>query len=134
MPLPPQCTPLLLSPGTGHNSHTQGAILILSKYIAMLHEHVTKVIPTALLLAQVSRDHFSLVATSLQKGPSGVLLPELAVGLVLLQLRMPLLLQDSKCVPLLGELVTQLDGFNRQGPGAGVEDEDDLAWPGVRSE
>ena len=46
----------------------------------------------------------------------------------------PAALQDSRCVLLVGELVRQLDGFNRLEPGVSGEDEADMAWPGVRSE
>ncbi len=64
----------------------------------------------------------------------GTLLPEVATGLVLLQLRAPLLLIHNCCAPLVGELVAQLDRFNRLAPGAHGEDEDDLAWPRGTSE
>ena len=69
-----------------------------------------------------------------QAGPTGTLLPELAVGMVLLQLRAPLLIIESGCVPLLGELVETLDCLNRLAPGAHKEDQEDLAWPGVKGQ
>ena len=37
-------------------------------------------------------------------------------------------------MPVLGELVTPLDRFCRLAPGAQKEDEEDLAWAGVKSE
>ena len=59
----------------------------------MLHEHIGQIMPTALHVAQISRAHFARVGTVLLRGPTGVILPEISLGLVLLQLRMPLLLQ-----------------------------------------
>ena len=141
------------------DSHVQGAILVLSKYVTMLHEHVGHIMPTALHMAQISQDHFVRVGNILQKGPMGVILPEISLGLVLLQLRMPsllqvhvqsyvpitkldgpnlmlfnlLVIQDSRCVSLVGDLVRQLDGFNQLRPRAAEEDEEDMAWPGIRS-
>ena len=75
------------------DSQVQGAILVLSKYVTMLHEHVGHIMPTALHMAQISREHFARVGAVLLRGPMGVILPEISLGLVLLQLRMPLLLQ-----------------------------------------
>lgn len=75
------------------DSHVQGAILVLGKYVTMLHEHIGHIMPTALHMAQISQDHFTRVGAILQRGPMGVILPEISLGLVLLQLRMPLLLQ-----------------------------------------
>ena len=105
---------LLFSPPSPLSHHpgytqTQGAIAVLIKYIAMLHEHTTQVLPLASHVASFSIKHFSLVAKVVQEGPTGTLLPELAVGLVLLQLRMPLQMAESDCVPLVGELVEHLD-------------------------
>ena len=108
----PSLLPLLsLSPSSHHAGYTQtqGAIAVLIKYIAMLHEHATQVLPLASHVASFSIKHFSLVAKVIQEGPTGTLLPELAVGLVLLQLRMPLQMAESDCAPLVGELVEHLD-------------------------
>ena len=33
---------------------------------------------------------------------------------------------------LVGDLVRQLDGFNQLRPSASEEDEEDMAWPGIR--
>ena len=73
----------------------QGALLVLSKYITMLHEHVGHIMPTALHVAQISPQHYHRVGAVLLRGPMGVVLPEISLGLVVLQLRMPLLLQAS---------------------------------------
>ena len=99
----------------------------------MLHEHLTHVLPLASQAAALGPAQFRQAAKILQDGPSGVLLPELAIGLVLLQLRLPLQLVESDCIPLVGELVDCLDQFNRLAPGAHMEDEDDLAWSDVKS-
>ena len=99
----------------------------------MLHEHLTHVLPLASQAAALGPAQFRQAAKILQDGPSGVLLPELAIGLVLLQLRLPLRLVESDCIPLVGELVDRLDQFNRLAPGAHMEDEDDLAWSDVKS-
>ena len=71
-----------------------GALLVLGKYVTMLHEHVGHIMPTALHMAQISQQHFGRVAVVLLRGPMGVVLPEISLGLVVLQLRMPLLLQQ----------------------------------------
>ena len=34
---------------------------------------------------------------------------------------------------MVGDLVRQLDGFNQLRPSSAKEDEQDMAWPGVRS-
>ena len=70
----------------------------------------------------------------LQRDPVGTVLPELAVGLVLLQLKLPLLMLRVACLPqLLSVLVDHLDKVNRSALGAHREDEEDLSWPGVKS-
>ena len=86
--------PPLLSPPE-HDAQVQGALLVLSKYVTMLHEHVGHIMPTALHVAQISPQHFHRVGAVLLRGPMGVVLPEISLGLVVLQLRMPLLLQAS---------------------------------------
>ena len=101
--------PILFCLCSSGYSQIQGAIAVLLKYIAMLHEHATQVLPLASHIASFSSKHFSLVARVIQDGPTGALLPELAVGLVLLQLRIPLQMVESNCVPLVGELVDHLD-------------------------
>ena len=120
---------------TGKNVQVvQGAIAVLINYVRMLHEHLAHVLPLASQAAALGPTQFKQTAKILQDGPSGVLLPELAIGLVLLQLRLPLRLVESDCIPLVGELVDRLDQFNRLAPGAHMEDEDDLAWSDVKSE
>lgn len=89
------------------DSHVQGAILVLSKYVTMLHEHVGHIMPTALHMSQISQDHFICVGNILQRGPMGVILPEISLGLVLLQLRMPSLLQ----VHIYMYMIVKLDGL-----------------------
>ena len=74
-----------------------------------------------------------MVSQVLKEGPVEALLPELSVGVVLLQLRVPMKLVENRCVPLLGELVKCLDDFNRLGPGVQKEDKQDLDWPDTYS-
>ena len=112
----------------------QGAITVLINYVRMLHEHLLHILPLASQAAALGPVQFRQTAKILQDGPSGILLPELAIGLVLLQMRLPLQLVETDCIPLVGELVERLDQFNRLAPGAHVEDEDDLAWSDVKSE
>lgn len=112
----------------------QGAIAVLINYVRMLHEHLVQILPLASQAASLGPDQFRQTTKILQDGPSGVLLPELAIGLVLLQLRLPLQLVESDCIPLVGELIERLDQFNRLAPGAHMEDEEDLAWSDVKSE
>jgi len=64
-------------------------------------------------------------------GPLVTLLPSLSVGLVLLQLRVPFLLGQSRCLEQMDELVEYLDKFNRQAPGTFIEESKDLNWPGT---
>ena len=106
---------------------------MLINYVRMLHEHLVHILPLASQAAALGPSQFKQTAKILQDGPSGVLLPELAVGLVLLQLKLPLHLVESDCIPLVGELVERLDQFNRLAPGSHMEDEDDLAWSDVKS-
>ena len=75
------------------DAQVQGALLVLNKYVTMLHEHVGHIMPTALHVAQISPQHFHRVGAVLLRGPMGVVLPEISLGLVVLQQRMPLLLQ-----------------------------------------
>ena len=42
-------------------------------------------------------------------------------------------IQDSRCVSMVGDLIRQLDGLNQLRPTSTEEDEEDMAWPGVRS-
>lgn len=92
---------LSLSLYTEQGSHVHGALLVLSKYVTMLHEHVGHIMPTALHMAQISGQHFNRVAEILLRGPMGIVLPETAIGLVVLQLRLPLLLQVHTVDPPL---------------------------------
>ena len=110
--------------------HVEGAVSILKKYIAMLHKHASHVLPLATQVASLSPLHFSTALAILTCGPCGLVIPELAVEIVLLILRVPLQLMESDCIPLLGELVEVLDTFNRLAPEARQEDREDLSWTG----
>jgi len=106
----------------------EGAVSILKKYIAMLHKHTTHVLTLATQVGSISPLHFSSTLAILRSGPCGLVLPELAVGIVLLLLRVPLPLMGSDCIPLLGELVEALDVYNRLALEAQQENKADLSW------
>ena len=54
--------------------------------------------------------------------------------MVLLQLRSPAVVQVSRAVPVLGDILDILDKYNKLAPGLSKDDKEDLAWPGVWSE
>ena len=64
---------------------------------------------------------------------AGVLLPEMLTCMVLLQLRSPAVVQVSRAVPVLGDILDILDKYNKLAPGLAKDDKEDLAWPGVWS-
>jgi E3 ubiquitin-protein ligase HERC2 len=53
--------------------------------------------------------------------------------LVLLQLRNPSVVQSSRVVPVMEQLLDIMDNFNKLAPGLDRDDKEDLAWPGVFS-
>ena len=112
----------------------QGAFAVLLKYMSMLHHHVLQVLPMASQLVSQDPRHFRVAWQVLREGPAVTLLPELAISLVLLQLKLPFKFLESKCLPLVGELVKLLDEFNRLAPGVLEADEQDLVWPDTHSE
>lgn len=107
----------------------QGAIAVLVKYISMLHHHVVQTIPVASQLVSHNVQHFRMAYEVLREGPVMTLLPELAISLVLLQLKLSYQFIETRFVPLVGEMVKLLDDFNYSAPGAIEEEEEDLAWP-----
>lgn len=117
------------------NELLQGAIAVLFKYLSMLHHHVTQVLPMATQLVSLNPALFKAVSQALcAEGLLRNLLPELAVGMVVLILKVQHDLVQSKCVPLLGELVKVLDDYNRLSPSVDEDEETDLAWPDAQSE
>jgi len=58
----------------------------------------------------------------------GSLLPELSLGLVLLQMKAAPVMVTTKCILSLGKLINLLDQFNRFAPGIHAMDVEDLAW------
>ena len=98
----------------------------------MLQEQAVHALAIAARVAAISGQHFHLAAQALLDGACGALLPELAVGLLVLQLQAPLLLAESDCVPLVRKLIQPLDDFNQAAVGAAKEEREDLSWPGVR--
>ena len=110
-----------------------GVMSVLVKYVAMVQEHASQVLPIAARVCSVIPSHYHATTQVLSGGVCGSLLPELAVGLVLLQLKTPSVVLESDCVPLLRGLVELLDRFNRLAPNVLADDEEDLAWTGVKS-
>ena len=135
--LPPSAVGGAVGPPTvgGEQTHQQiqGAFAVLLKYMSMLHHHLLQVLPMASQLVSLNPRHFRVASQILREGPAAMLLPELAVSLVLLQLKLPFKFLESRCLPLVGELARLLDEFNRLAPGAFEEDEQDLAWPDTHS-
>ena len=99
----------------------------------MVQEYSNQVLHSAIRVGSLGPRYFILASAALFKGMFGALLPELAVGLVLLQLKAPLLISESDCVPLLSGLLDLLDKFNRLSPNCTKLDEEDMAWPDVKS-
>lgn len=63
--------------------------------------------------------------------PTGVLLPELVVSIILLLTIDAGLMQETGSIPLLAGLLEHLDRFNHLAPGNERDDNEDLAWPGI---
>ncbi|XP_019851476.1 PREDICTED: E3 ubiquitin-protein ligase HERC2-like [Amphimedon queenslandica] len=116
-----------------NEAQTRGALSVLIKYIAMVQEYSNQVLHSAIRVGSLGPRYFILASSALSKGMFGALLPELAVGLVLLQLKAPLLISESDCVPLLSGLLDLLDKFNRLSPNCTKLDEEDMAWPDVKN-
>lgn len=99
----------------------------------MVQEYSNQVLHIAIRVGFMGSRFFALALSALSEGMFGALLPELVVGLVLLQLKAPLLMSESDCVPLLSGLLDLLDKFNRLAPDSLKLDEEDMAWPDVKS-
>ncbi len=124
-PISPGVFPI--SASRDHTSqHAQGAVSVLVKYISLLHGHIAQILTEAVEHSV----HIGFVSRVLKSGPVAALLPSLSIGLVLLQLRLPSLMVESRCLELMGKLMVSLDKFNRQDPNTIIEDSEDLAWPG----
>lgn len=108
-----------------------GAVSLLRKYVALLASHVDDCLTVASTLASLSPRCFALVASVLEADLTGILLPELLVSLLLLETFVPELVQRSAVASVLSPLLDALDCFNRLAPGWELEDNADLAWPGI---
>lgn len=115
-------------------AQAKGAISVLVKYISMLQEYSVQLLPIAIRVGLLGPKYYHLVSDALTLGMFGALLPELTVGLILLQLEAPLLLSESECIPLLNGLLELLDKFNRLSLDCLKTDENDMAFSGVKSE
>ncbi|XP_061183765.1 E3 ubiquitin-protein ligase HERC2-like isoform X1 [Saccostrea echinata] len=123
----------LLTTGTEKELQFLGAGSLLRKYILLLCNHISVILPQATSLACISSKHFSVVSRVLTKDVTGVLLPEMVTSMVLLQLKAPGVIQSSRSVPVLEEILDILDTYNKLAPGLDRDDKEDLAWPGVWS-
>lgn len=115
------------------DSELQGSGSLLKKYVSLLCNHASDILPLGASLACNSGKHFSLVSKIISSDVTGVLLPEMLTCMVLLQLRSPAMVQASGSVPILEQMLDILDKYNRLAPGLSREDKEDLAWPGVWS-
>ncbi|XP_052278368.1 E3 ubiquitin-protein ligase HERC2-like [Dreissena polymorpha] len=116
------------------DSELLGCGSLLRKYIGLLCNHVTDILPLGSSLASNSGKHFSLVSRIITSDVTGVLLPELLTCLVLLQLKSPVVVETAGAVPVLEQILDILDKFNTLAPGLYREEKEDLAWPGVWSQ
>lgn len=116
---------------SSYDIEVSGATSLLRKYINLLTTYTTDCIAVATTLASNGSYYFALAAGVLESDLSGVLLPELLICLVMLELEVPSIIQDSNIVSLLKPVLQQLDYFNRLAPGMEHEDGEDLAWPGI---
>ena len=117
----------------GNIKGAQGAISVLVKYIAMVQEHANQVLPLAVRVASQGSKSYQQALCVLTSGVCGCLLPEIAVGLIVLQLQSPRLMCDCDCIPLLRGLVDSLDRLNKLAPSAMKREEEDLLWPDSKS-
>lgn len=107
---------------------------MLVKYIAMVQEHASQVLPFAVRVASQGVKFYQQALCMLTSGVCGCLLPEIAVSLILLQLHSPSLMCDSDCVPLLRGLESLLDRLNRLSPRSNKWEDEDMLWSEVKSE
>ena len=112
---------------------SKGATSVLVKYISMVQEYSIQVLPIAIRAGSMGPKYYNEVYDVLTAGIFGALLPELVIGLVLLQLEAPLILSESDCIPLLNGLLELLDKFNRLSGNCLKCDESNMAFSGVKS-
>ena len=99
----------------------------------MIQEHANQVLPLAVRVARQGSKSYQQALCVLTSGVCGCLLPEIAVGLILLQLHSPALMCDCDCIPLLRGMVSSLDRLNKLAPNASKCEEDDMLWPDIKS-
>ena len=124
----------------------RGAIALLDKYVEIIQAHVMQALSLACDVATADACHFSRISSTLEQGilgmllvyfhgsyssscVAGLLLPELVLGLMLLQIKAAPVMVTTKCIQLLAKLTILLDQFNRLSPGVHAMDVEDLAWP-----
>uniref|UniRef100_A0A3B3D0M2 E3 ubiquitin-protein ligase HERC2 n=1 Tax=Oryzias melastigma TaxID=30732 RepID=A0A3B3D0M2_ORYME len=105
---------------------------LLKKYIALLCAHIGDILPVATSIASAGRRHFAEVSRVIE-GDLTVLLPELVLSIALLLTIDAGLMQETGSIPLLAGLLEHLDRFNHLAPGHEMDENEELAWPGIMS-
>ncbi|XP_074649618.1 E3 ubiquitin-protein ligase HERC2-like [Tubulanus polymorphus] len=104
---------------------------VLRKYVALIVNYITDILPKAASLVGQGSKRFNIIAKIVEKDVCVVLVPELLTSIILLQVHSPLVLQVSGAVELLEDVLAIFDKFNRLAPGLSKDDPEDLAWPGI---
>ena len=111
-------------------ARTRGALVLLRKYLQLVCCHVLEVLPAAISMGTASQRHYQLACMVLEQDLIGVLLPELVVGLLLLQIENPTIFFHTEVIPGLTCLMESLDSLNVLAPGHDREETEELVWPG----
>ena len=111
-------------------SRTRGSLVLLRKYLQLVCCHVLEVLPAATALGTASQRHYQVACMVLERDLVGVLLPELVVGLLLLQIENPTIFFRTQVIPGLTCLLEVLDSLNVLAPGQEREETEELVWPG----
>ncbi|XP_024133922.1 E3 ubiquitin-protein ligase HERC2 isoform X2 [Oryzias melastigma] len=115
----------------GYNPELLGVGSLLKKYIALLCAHIGDILPVATSIASAGRRHFAEVSRVIEGDLTGVLLPELVLSIALLLTIDAGLMQETGSIPLLAGLLEHLDRFNHLAPGHEMDENEELAWPGI---
>ena len=111
-------------------ARTRGSLVLLRKYLQLVCCHVLEVLPAAIAIGTASQRHYLLASLVLEQDLVGVLLPELVVGLLLLQIENPTIFNRTEVIPGLTCLLESLDSLNVIAPGHEREETEELVWPG----
>ncbi|KAF7995498.1 hypothetical protein HCN44_006605 [Aphidius gifuensis] len=114
-----------------NDSELIGVESLFKKYITQICDHVNETLRIACDISSISVKHFVMVTTILKNDIINNLFPELVVCLVLLQIDIPILLDNINWMDTLAPVLDVLDKFNRFAPTIEKNDADDLSWPGI---